>query len=191
MAIETLAYTVVERFDDIEIRQYDGYVVAETEVDGDRRAATNEGFRRLAGYIFGSNHGDRKIAMTAPVLQAEGRKIAMTAPVLQQAAGSGAATETGPWLIQFTMPAAYTLDSLPEPIDARVHLRAEPPRRVAAYRYSGGWSTGRYEQKLAQLTDALVRRGLVAVGTPVWARYNPPITPWFLRRNEILVPVAG
>lgn len=191
MAIETLAYTVIERFDDIEIRQYDGYVVAETEVDGDRRAATNEGFRRLAGYIFGSNHGDRKIAMTAPVLQAEGRKIAMTAPVLQQAAGSGAATETGPWLIQFTMPAAYTLDSLPEPIDARVHLRAEPPRRVAAYRYSGGWSTGRYEQKLAQLTDALVRRGLVAVGTPVWARYNPPITPWFLRRNEILVPIAG
>jgi hypothetical protein len=190
MAIETLAYTVVERFDDIEIRQYDGYVVAETEVDGDRRAATNEGFRRLAGYIFGSNHGDRKIAMTAPVLQAEGRKIAMTAPVLQQAAG-GESTETGPWLIQFTMPAAYTLDSLPVPIDARVHLRAEPPRRVAAYRYSGGWSTGRYEKKLAQLTDALVRRGLVAVGTPVWARYNPPITPWFLRRNEILVPVAG
>lgn len=190
MAIETLAYTVIERFDDIEIRQYDGYVVAETEVDGDRRAATNEGFRRLAGYIFGGNHGDRKIAMTAPVLQAEGRKIAMTAPVLQQAAG-GASTETGPWLIQFTMPAAYTLDSLPEPIDVRVHLRAEPPRRVAAYRYSGGWSTGRYEQKLAQLTDALVRHGLVAVGTPVWARYNPPITPWFLRRNEILVPVAG
>jgi len=190
MAIETLAYTVVERFDDIEIRQYDGYVVAETEVDGDRRAATNEGFRRLAGYIFGSNHGDRKIAMTAPVLQAEGRKIAMTAPVLQQAAG-GESTETGPWLIQFTMPAAHSLDSLPEPIDARVHLRAEPPRRVAAYRYSGGWSTGRYEQKLKHLTDALARRGLVATGAPVWARYNPPITPWFLRRNEILVPVAA
>ena len=110
--------------------------------------------------------------------------------MLQQAAG-GESTETGPWLIQFTMPATYTLDSLPEPIDARVHLRAEPPRRVAAYRYSGGWSTGRYEQKLKHLTDALARRGLVATGAPVWARYNPPITPWFLRRNEILVPVAG
>jgi hypothetical protein len=191
VAIETLAYTVVDRFDGVEIRQYDGYVVAETEVEGDRSGATNEGFRRLAGYIFGGNRGDRKIAMTAPVLQAKGQRIAMTAPVLQQATGGAdASADAGPWLIQFTMPAAYALDALPEPIDARVRLRAEPARRVAALRYSGGWSTRRYELKLRQLYDALARRGVAVAGAPVWARYNPPITPWFLRRNEILVDVA-
>lgn len=189
MAIETLSYTVVERFDGIEVRRYDGYLVAETEVAGDRSAAANEGFRRLAGYIFGANRGQRKIAMTAPVLQVKGQKIAMTAPVMQRATED--ASEAGPWLIQFTMPAAFLLDQLPEPLDPRVRLRAEPPRRMAALRYSGIWSKRRYEQKLEQLTDAMARHGLTAVGAATWARYNPPITPWFLRRNEILLPLAG
>jgi len=189
MAIETLSYKVVERFDGIEVRQYDGYVVAETEVAGDRSTVASEGFRRLAGYIFGGNRGQRKIAMTAPVLQSEGQKIAMTAPVLQRAVTE--ASEAGPWLIQFTMPAAFSLDQLPEPLDPRVRLRVEPPRRMAALRYSGTWSKRRFEQKLRQLTDAMARHGLTAVGAPTWARYNPPITPWFLRRNEILLPLAG
>ncbi len=183
MAIEKPSYKVVDRQDAFELRDYAPYLVAETVVGGSREEAGNAGFRILAGYIFGKNRGEKKIAMTAPVTQSEPAKIAMTAPV-------ALAGEEGRWTIQFMMPAAYTLETLPEPLDPAVSFRVMPARRVAAHTYSGTWSASRYEEHLATLRAALASAGLTAVGEPTWARYDPPYMPWFLRTNEILVELA-
>lgn len=183
MAIETPRHEVVKRYPDFEVRQYAPYVVAETVVEGDQGEVGREAFSRLGGYIFGNNHGARKIAMTAPVIQTatEGARLAMTAPVTQVRSGPRT------WKVQFMMPSEHTLRTLPEPKDARVELRTVPGKRLAAIRYSGTWSTPNYEEHLWLLKAALAREGLTFKGEPVWARYDPPYQPWFLRTNEILL----
>lgn len=187
VALEQPKYRVVQELRGIELREYEAYLVAETEVTGSRAEAGNAGFRRLAGYIFGKNEGERKIAMTAPVAQQEGARIAMTAPVTQQEApGPGGST----WLIQFMMPSSLDRASVPVPLDPAIRFREVPARRVAALRYSGTWSEERYLEKLAELRAAMAAAGLRAAGEPVWARYDPPWMPWFLKTNEILVEVA-
>jgi hypothetical protein len=186
MSYEQPRYVVEEKLGDFEIRRYEPYLVAETEVEADQASAGNEGFRRLAGYIFGGNKGAKKIAMTAPVAQAPAAaRIAMTAPVTETRAPGA----TGRFFIQFMMPSELTLASVPEPLDARIRFREMPARRVAAIRYSGSWSEGRYLKHLHALQAAVSREGLEAAGEPMWARYDPPFKPWFLRRNEILVEV--
>ena len=186
VAVEEPKFQIVKAAGDFELRDYPGLVVAEVAVGGDRRAASNEGFRLLAGYIFGGNAGSSKIAMTAPVSQSQvqGSKIAMTAPVTL-------AGQEGRWTVQFTMPGEYALEALPAPIDKRVQLRAMPPSRMAVLRFSG--LTG--DERVAQQTEklvALVRdHGLSPIGTPSLARYDPPWTPWFMRRNEVVVPVSA
>jgi len=183
MAIEEPKYTVIEQTEDFELRQYEPFIVAETLVEGDFSDVGNEGFRRLAGYIFGKNRKKVSIDMTAPVNQEpDSEKIAMTAPVNQEA-------EFEKWRITFTMPTEYTLETLPAPLDDRVTLRREPGRLIAAIRYSGTWSRDRYEIKEGRLKSFVNERGLEAVGEPIFARYNSPFALWFLRRNEVLIPV--
>jgi hypothetical protein len=96
----------------------------------------------------------------------------------------------GKWRITFLMPPQYRLETLPEPLDARVTLTKVPGKLMAALSYSGTWSRGRYEDKEKRLKELIRQRGLKIVGEPVFARYNPPFMPWFLRRNEVLIPVA-
>lgn len=187
-------YRVLRRYDEFELRAYPAFVVAETEVEATREEAGNLGFRRLAGYIFGQNQAEAKIAMTAPVTQSEtsgGERIPMTAPVTQLEATStstGGAVST--WTIQFMMPSRYRMETLPRPLDPAVRLRRVPARVMAAIQYSGRWTSERYEAQLEKLRSALTREHLVANGPPEWARYDPPFTPWFLRTNEVLVPIA-
>jgi hypothetical protein len=183
MAIEQPRYTVERRFRDFEIRRYAPFVVAETVVEGRRIPAGNEGFRRLAGYIFGRNRGRRKMAMTAPVTEVPASRIAMAAPVTETPAGD----VPGRFVIQFMMPSDDTLDTLPEPLDERIRLRRIPGRRVAARRYGGTWSDRRYARHLATLRRAMALEGLEPAGAPQWARYDPPFKPFFLRTNEILI----
>ena len=181
MAIEKAPYSIIETDGNFEIREYPTIIVAETTVEGDFEAVGNEGFRRLAAYIKGNNRTKVAIPMTAPVNQEAGsEKIAMTAPVSQ-------AKEGAKYRITFVMPSRYSLQNLPEPLDSRVRLIKEPPRRVAVIRYSGTWSKDRYQANLAKLMEILRQRNLEPVGNPVWARYDPPFMPWFLRRNEVLV----
>jgi hypothetical protein len=186
MAVEQPKFEIEEAKEDFQLRRYGPTVVAETTVDGSFGDAGNQAFRRLAGYIFGANDGGRKIAMTAPVAQAknDGTKIAMSAPVSQEKRGEG-------WIVSFTMPSAFTMATLPRPNDARVTLREVAGRRVAAIRFSGTWSPERFAEKALELESEMARRKLTAGGPPVYARYDPPWTPWFLRRNEVLVPIAG
>jgi hypothetical protein len=185
MAIEEPAHIMIEREEPFEIRDYQSYLVAETYVDGSFDAVGNEGFKRLFRYISGENRAAEKITMTAPVEQeAASAKIAMTAPVEQQRAGAR-------WRIAFVLPPSYTLANAPRPTDDRVVLAEAPSRRMAVVRYRGTWSEARYGKELAVLRKFIGERGLTAVGEPVFARYDPPFMPWFLRRNEIQIPVQG
>jgi hypothetical protein len=185
MAIEEPKYEVVRRLDgpDVELRRYAPYVVAQVRLDGPPGSADNEGFRILAGYIFGKNKGERRLEMTAPVTRAaEPVKLEMTAPVTRTPDAQG-------YLMQFVLPGAVTLATAPEPIDPRVQLREVPASLVAAIRYSGTWSQANYEEHLAMLRTALRATDLWWADTPTLSRYNGPMTPWFLRRNEIWLPV--
>jgi len=181
MAIDEPLYTVVHTYEAFEVRRYEPYWVAETVVSAAPEDAGSQGFRILAGYIFGRNKGARKIEMTAPVAQSP-TKIAMTAPVAQSASSGG-------YVIQFAMPREWTLETLPEPLDSSVALRVMPARTLAVISYSGTWSQSRYEKNLKKLEDALAQAGLRWHGEPVWARYDPPWKPWFWRRNEIWLEI--
>jgi len=183
VAIEEASYTVIEQNGAFELRQYSPHIVAETTVEGAFGQVGSEGFRRLADYINGENRTKQSIAMTAPVSQeAQSEKIAMTAPVGQEKSGDR-------WRITFVMPSTYALDTLPEPIDSRIEIKQEPARLMAAVRYSGTWSLKGYEENKARLLAWIEERGFRQIAEPVWARYNPPFMPWFLRRNEILITV--
>lgn len=183
MAIEEPAYKVVEQDGAFELRDYAAYLVAETRVDAGFTEAGNEAFRRLFRYISGDNQSRQEIQMTAPVTQVKGEKIAMTAPVTQVAAGDS-------YRVAFIVPSRYTAATVPKPLDPRVEIRAVPAQRVAAWRYSGRWTQERYDEMERQLRKAMAARGLHAAGPAVLARYNPPFMPWFLRRNEVLIPAA-
>ena len=183
MAIEKAKYSVLEKEDGFEIRKYDPQIVAETFVEGDLEKAGNEGFRRLYAYISGENTTKQSISMTAPVSQETGsKKIAMTAPVKQE-------KKENQWRITFLMPAEYTLETLPRPNDTRVRLTEESGRLMVAVKYSGTWSEEGYEENRVLLEEYIQKRGLTKTGEPVWARYDPPFMPWFLRRNEVLIPI--
>jgi SOUL heme-binding protein len=177
-------YQIVQKLEDVEVRAYAAYTVAEVVVSGTAAEAGNLAFPILAGYIFGKNKGERKFAMTAPVTQAaEPVKLEMTAPVTQTPAPGG-------FRVQFVLPKGVTLDSAPEPLDNRVVLRVVEPGRVAVIRYSGFWSEANYGQHLAKLQATLRAAGLPWVGEPIYSRYNAPFTPWFMRRNEIWLHMA-
>ena len=182
VAIEKVKYEVVLTEKNCEVRDYAPYIAAETVVDGTLEEAGNTAFGRLFGYISGNNQSRGKIAMTVPVAQEPvSEKIAMTAPVEQQQV-------TGGWAVSFIMPATYTMETLPVPTDPAVKLRQVPGRRMAVIQYSGVWSDERYRKHLDTLRSWIEEKGFTIIGEPIWARYNPPITPWFLRRNEILIP---
>lgn len=168
MAIEEAPYKVLKKDSKFEIRDYAPHILAETVVEGNLEEAGNKAFNRLFRYISGDNRSRNKVAMTAPVGQQR----------VQES-----------WAVSFMMPTSYTLETLPEPEDPKVTLRQVPARRMAAVRYSGFWSEKNYLRYKMELESWIQERGLTILGDPVWARYNPPFTPWFLRRNEILIPV--
>ncbi len=177
-------HTVAERLGDVEIRRYAPRLAAETTVAGGAYAARGEGFRRLAGYIFGGNRKQARIDMTAPVAQSSassGERIAMTAPVAQEAGDSG-------WVIRFFLPAA--LSDPPAPNDARVRIVPVPEETVAVLRFSGTATEAAIADRRAALLAALSGTAWRPAGEPVSWFYDPPWTLPPLRRNEVAVPVA-
>jgi hypothetical protein len=185
MATEEPSYTSVLQEVPFEIREYSALIAADVTVSGERSEAISAGFRLLAGYIFGGNTRKQSIAMTAPVIQNQSpnEKIAMTAPVMQSPDSAG-------WIIRFIMPASYTLETLPTPNDPKVRLVSLQPKRIAVVRFSGLVDDNDVEQQTALLRAFVSQQKLTAVGTPSLARYDPPWTLWFLRRNEIMLEVA-
>lgn len=178
-------HSVVERLGDIEIRSYAPRLAAETTVDGDAASARGEGFRRLAGYIFGGNQGRTRIDMTAPVAQStagqSGARIDMTAPVAQSSSPAG-------WVIRFFLPAGLT--DAPVPNDARVRIAAVPQETIAVLRFSGVAGDAVIASHRAALLAGLAGTRWRPAGEPVTWFYDPPWTLPPLRRNEVAVPVA-
>ena len=185
MAIEEPKYTVIEKSGEFELRAYSPKIVAETLVTGSMDKASSAGFRLIADYIFGNNTtrtGDNeKISMTAPVaMEPRSEKISMTAPVSMEQTG-------GQWRVHFVMPAQYTLETLPKPNNPLVTLREVPAGNYAVIRFSGFAGEDKVAKKTTALMAWLDSKGITPIGKPELARYNPPWTLPFLRRNEVMV----
>ena len=216
---EEPAFESIKKEGDFEVRQYRGFIVAETFVKGDMSEAGSAAFRAIAGYIFGNNisattKGSEKIAMTAPVtmeksvektLENNSEKIAMTSPVTMEkmagkagGAGSNASPSAGTssnagaeemYRVHFVMPAQYTMETLPKPINPNVTLRKVAAQKMAVIRFSGFSTDEKVKSKTEELTAWITTQGLKVVGSPQFARYDPPMTPPFLRRSEVMVAV--
>lgn len=165
-AVEEPEYQLLERLDGVEIRHYEPTVQAVTELAS--KNETSGGFRRLAGFIFGGNEKQQSIAMTAPVQETLG--------------------EARP-LMAFTMPAGYSMDDLPGPDDARVEIREVPARTMAVVSFSGWATEGKIERMTDKLNKSLAEYGIDTMGPAMLHQYNPPWTPPFLRRNEVVIEV--
>ena len=168
MALEEPEYDILAIAANYEIREYEPYVVAEVDVGG--RSADSQGFRTLAGFIFGHNQSSEKMQMTAPVESRE--------------ADGGHQTTYA-----FVMESKYTMDTLPAPNNEKIRIREKPARVVAATRFSGRWTDANVSEHKRQLMQDLAADGIQPLGKIELARYNSPFTPWFLRRNELIVPI--
>ena len=193
LAIEEPKYTILEKSEPFELRSYAPRIVAEVKVDGDLDAASSQGFRLIAAYIFGKNQVSEKIAMTAPVGiessdQNKSAKIAMTVPVAIEGAKSFE-DASNQWTVSFVMPSEYTLATLPKPLNSEVKIRVVPAEKRAVITFSGFNSAEKAQAKTQLLQDWIKTKNLKTTGDPQFARYNPPWSLPFMRRNEILIQV--
>lgn len=192
MAVEEPSYTVLSQVNDFELRHYDEQLVAQTWVTGDRNTASREGFKALADYIFGNNTASNgessKISMTAPVTMrsetkkedSKSQKIAMTAPVSMQQADDK-------WLVQFTMPDQYTMATLPKPNNPNIIIKEIPAQTYSVIKFSGLAGNKKVTEKTEKLQSWMQKQNLTLTGEPELARYNPPWTLPFMRRNEVMI----
>ncbi|OQW79600.1 MAG: heme-binding protein [Proteobacteria bacterium ST_bin11] len=176
-------YELLSETGDIQIRRYPPLLIAETVIDADYAQAGNIGFNRLAGFIFGGNLQKQQLAMTTPVFRENaGEQIPMTAPVLQEATDNK-------WTMAFVMPANYSLDTLPTPIDPQVAIKALPAKKVAVLRYSGSLNLEKINEKSRLLSAWIEQQHLTPLSAPRSAAYDPPWTLPALRRNEIHIDI--
>ena len=181
---ETPKYTVTMKQNEIEIRQYSGYIQAEVTVDEKNyKSAIEKGFNVLAGYIFGNNISRQKIEMTTPVQASQSEKMDMTKPVT--------VTGDSSFTVAFIMPAEYTLETLPQPKDTRVLFTHIPARTMAAARFSGYFQQETIQKNKQRLSHWLEEQRLETEGDFIVAGYNPPWVPGFLARNEVLIQIKS
>jgi hypothetical protein len=167
---EQQPYEVVAELEGFELRRYPAHLVAEVEVGGPFEVAGNLAFPRLARFIGGHNRAGSKVAMTAPVVQEQDPRSRRS-------------------VVGFVMPADLEEQDLPEPTDPGLRTRAVPAQTAAALSFSGPWLGRRFDRRAQQLLAAVEAAGLEVTGPVRYARFDPPWTPWFLRRNEVVVPV--
>jgi hypothetical protein len=184
MAIEEPAYIIIEKKDAFEIRDYQPKLIAQVLANGTFDSASSKGFRLLADFIFGNNktkEGSKKIDMTAPVITRDAsEKIEMTAPFISED------TERG-WYISFNMPNQYTKEILPVPNNPEVKIIDVPAEKYAVITFSGLVREKKYSEILGLLNEEMRKRNLEPKSSAILARYNPPWTLPFLRRNELMI----
>ena len=167
--VETPSYEATKKLGDVEIRRYPQLFLATAKGDADL-------FGLLFRYISGANKGSSKISMTAPVITPE--EISMTSPVVTDANS-----------MSFIVPSKYTRETIPEPTDPHVTINEQPARSLAVLRFSGLARSDTVEKKKKVLLETLRINNMETRGDVIVMRYNPPFTPWFLRRNEVAVEV--
>ena len=175
-------YELLREYDGFELRRYPEHVLAEVTVDGPFEGAGNRAFRSLFKYISGANAPRGKIAMTAPVVQAEADPVALTSEV----SGDG----TTKYRVAFVLPEHLSIDTAPAPTDPAVTLRTVPESVVVAVRFSGNWSEARYRRHLERLRADVAAAGLTVTEPPRSARFDGPFVPSFLRHNEVQFDVG-
>lgn len=189
--VENTEYSALESKSEYEVRVYPSHIVAQTTVKGSYKESLNEGFRIVAGYIFGGNTKKESIAMTTPVIEQKtaltkpksvSQSIAMTAPVIATIEGES-------HTIAFGMPKSYTLDTFPTPNDSRVEIVTIPEKKMAVIRFSWYRTDARVQSKKQELLDVLKKDNVAVVGEPQYAGYNAPWTPPWMTRNEVLVEI--
>ena len=174
MAIEEPKFKILVDEGELEIRSYDEYVVAETNVEGSFDTASRKGFRRVAGYIFGENKNS--------IGQSE--KIQMTAPVTVKPDNEG-------WVLHFVMPSNYDMSQLPMPNNNSILLKKIEAHLAAVVTFSGFTTDAKIQDKTEELKVWLEKKEFKIAGPQQIARYNDPFTlPW-LRRNEIIFKVTA
>lgn len=180
---ENPRYEILFKENNKEVRSYSSYIVAKTTVKGDFKSAQGDGFRILAGYIFGANEKKQKISMTAPVTMknsADSEKIAMTAPVVQSTTIEG-------MVMTFMMPSKYNLEDLPHPKDNRITLEVVPPKIFGVIRYSGSGRQSTNNKMADELKSWLMTNANYdIISGPSFAGYDPPWTIPYFRRNEMM-----
>jgi threonyl-tRNA synthetase len=183
MAIEEPEFISIEKKDAFEIREYQPKLIAQVLVNGTFDSASSKGFRLLADFIFGNNktnEGSKKIDMTAPVVSRDAaEKIDMTAPVIYEE------TEKG-WYVSFNMPKQFTKETLPVPNNPEVKIIEVPSEKYAVITFSGLVREKKYAEMLNLLNEEMKKRNIDPKGPAILARYNPPWTLPFLRRNELM-----
>ena len=165
--IETPKYTVLKKYDEFEIRQYDTMIIAQTILPSSSYdASSSMGFRRVASYIFGGNDKNESISMTSPVFMEMGENTKMA----------------------FVMPKNYKLEALPKPNSGDVQLIVIEPKKYAVIKFSGYASDEKIKEKSQELQNLISREKLNKVGTFQYLGYNPP---WKVigRKNEIAVEI--
>ena len=194
--VEQPAFEVLREEGLMQLRRYAPTIEARLTVEAaSAKAAANDAFMRLAGYIFGANAGGETIAMTAPVTtQASGPvTVSGARPDAQTGAQTDAPTEAltrpGAYTIAFTMPARWTLDSLPEPEDDGVTLDRVPQRDIAAWRKTGPLDDAQTEAAIDELIAFARKAGFTPAGPPMRAGYDGPSVPEAERRNEVMLPI--
>lgn len=189
MGYDEPEYKVLKEYDKFEIRKYESYVIAEIEVEQNFENAGDSAFQPLFKYISGNNISKDEMEMTIPVnlsrSNSKVEKLEMTTPVSQSATNN----EQRSYKVSFVLPLNYTIDDAPIPIDPRVKIRKVPEKIMAVLEYSGTWSKENYNENEKQLFSELKKENIRPVGQPVFARYNPPFWPWFLRRNEVQIEI--
>jgi hypothetical protein len=173
---DTVRFEVVKTVGQIEIRRYPKLILATVAGMDD-----SDSFQILFDYISGNNQPNRKIAMTAPVMSGRRleKKIAMTTPVLS--------TDSA---FSFVLPAEFTPETVPVPMDPRLRLEEVPERMLAVIRFHGVARGGLVERERTELLSLLDRNGIKPRGEPFLMRYDPPFMPGFIRHNEIAVEIA-
>lgn len=190
MATEEPQFSIIEKSEPFELRSYAPQLIAEVKVEGDLDTASSQGFRLIAAFIFGQNQVSEKISMTAPVAieTAQSTKIAMTVPVGIEAS-KDSAKGVSQWVFSFVMPSEYTMATLPKPLNPLVSIRELPAQRRAAITFSGFYNEAKVLEKTNALEAWIKSKQWQSIGNPQFARYNPPWSIPFMRRNEILITV--
>ena len=186
MAIEEPDFKLISEEGDFQIREYDPKIIAQVEVVGNFDEASSKGFKLLADYIFGNNilEGEsKKISMTTPVeMSPMTENILMTSSIMDDQVNNK-------WSINFVMPQEFSLDTLPKPNNFQVNIIEVPKEKYAVIVFSGLVRESSYAEKAELLSNYLVENGLKQQGAIKIARYNPPWTLPFFRRNELMVRI--
>jgi hypothetical protein len=167
--VKEVKYRLIKKLDGVEIRLYPSLVIARVDGYGDA------GFNILFKYISGNNSQKASLDMTSPVIS---QNIEMTAPVLSDKDS-----------IAFVMPDEYTLATTPKPNDERIKIQQIPERYLAVLKFTGRWTSSNFERKSDQLLEELRESNTETKGSVFSMRYSSPLTPWFLRRNEVAIEV--